>query len=161
LGYEERPDPFSHYRSGFEIRTIRRCTRIEVMTNPGTETPVRTYHLIYADQLGEPPWTDAQVRPLPVNGVSLLSQIRVEGHDGGLSEWLPPLEFEYSLFEPDRRNLLSVTGPDLPPGSLARPEYEIADLFGNGLPDIIEMDDSVRYWRNLGGGRFDWPRDMD
>ena len=34
------------------------------------------------------------------------------------------------------------------------------DLFGNGLPDILEMNGTVRYWRNLGGGRFDLPRLM-
>ena len=48
--YEQRPDPFSQYRSGFEIRTVQRCTRIDIVTNPGTETPVRTYHLTYLDQ---------------------------------------------------------------------------------------------------------------
>ena len=34
------------------------------------------------------------------------------------------------------------------------------DLFGNGLPDIVEMNGRVRYWRNLGNGRFDLPRPM-
>ena len=34
------------------------------------------------------------------------------------------------------------------------------DLFGNGLPDLLEMNGTVRYWRNLGGGRFDLPRPM-
>jgi len=37
---------------------------------------------------------------------------------------------------------------------------ELADLFGNGLPDILEMNGLVRYWRNLGDGRFDLPRPM-
>jgi hypothetical protein len=30
--YEDRPDPFSEYRSGFEIRTRKRCTRISIRT---------------------------------------------------------------------------------------------------------------------------------
>jgi hypothetical protein len=37
---------------------------------------------------------------------------------------------------------------------------EQANLFGDGLPDILEMNDTVRYWRNLGNGRFDLPREM-
>ncbi len=53
--YEDRPDPFSEYRAGFEIRTVRRCTRIEVATHPGVEILARTYHLIYLDQRGLPP----------------------------------------------------------------------------------------------------------
>jgi hypothetical protein len=48
----------------------------------------------------------------------------------------------------------------MPPFSLAAADVEMADLFGSGLPDIFEMGDTVRYWRNLGDGRFDLPRDM-
>jgi RHS repeat-associated protein len=152
--YEQRQDPFSTYKSGFEIRTVRRCTRIDVLTNPGAETSVRTYHLTYLDQRGFP------AGQLPPNGVSLLSQIQVEGHDGPKSEWMPPLEFGYTQFEPQRRRFSPVTGIELPSASLANPAYELADLLGNGLPDILEMNGTVRYWRNLGGGRFDLPRPM-
>jgi len=53
-----------------------------------------------------------------------------------------------------------VTGVGLSAHSLANPDLELADLFGNGLPDILEMNGVVRYWRNLGGDRFDWPREM-
>lgn len=49
-------------------------------------------------------------------------------------------------------------GQDFPARSLANPELELADLFGNGLPDILEMNNTVRYWRNLGNGQFDLPR---
>lgn len=152
--YENRPDPFSDYRAGFEIRTVRRCTRIEVFTQPGEEILARTYHLVYLDQRGLP------AEQLPHNGVSLLSQVRVQGHDGPSTEQLPPLEFNYTRFEPGKRGFFPVTGPAMPPGSLARPEYELVDLFGNGLPDILELNGTVRYWRNLGQGRFDLPREM-
>ncbi|HVH12887.1 MAG TPA: toxin TcdB middle/N-terminal domain-containing protein, partial [Longimicrobium sp.] len=37
---------------------------------------------------------------------------------------------------------------------------ELVDLFGRGLPDLLEMNGRVRYWRNLGGGRFDRARTM-
>ena len=152
--YETRPDSFSDYRAGFEIRTIRRCTRIEVFTQPGAEILTRTYDLIYLDQRG------LLVDRLPLNSASLLSQVRVKGHNGEASEQLPPLEFNYSHFEPKGRDFFPITGPDMPPGSLARPEYELADLFGNGLPDVLEMNGTVRYWRNLGNGTFDRPREM-
>jgi len=152
--YETRPDSFSDYRAGFEIRTIRRCARIEVFTQPGAEILTRTYDLIYLDQRG------LLVDRLPLNSASLLSQVRVKGHNGAASEQLPPLEFNYSQFEPEGRDFFPITGPDLPPGSLARPEYELADLFGNGLPDVLEMNGTVRYWRNLGNGKFDRPREM-
>ena len=152
--YETRPDPFSEYRAGFEIRTLRRCTKIEIFTQPGTEILTRIYRLIYLDQRGLP------IDRLPLNSVSLLSQVQVEGHDGAASEQLPPLEFSYSQFDPKERYFFPINGPDMPPGSLARPEYELADLFGNGLPDVLEMNGTVRYWRNLGNGKFDRPREM-
>ena len=37
---------------------------------------------------------------------------------------------------------------------------ELIDLIGNGLPDVLEMNGTVRYWRNCGNGRFDPPREM-
>jgi hypothetical protein len=29
------------------------------------------------------------------------------------------------------------------------------------LPDVLEFNEQVRYWRNLGGGRFDVMRTME
>jgi RHS repeat-associated protein len=153
--YELRPDdPHSEYRSGFEIRTRKRCTRIVVRTDAEIEQRVRTYDLIYFDQLTE------RTSPLPLNGISLLSQVKVAGHDGDKTETLPPLEFRYTSFEPERRDFFPLQGADLPAGSLGNPDLEFVDLFGNGLPDLLEMNGTARYWRNLGGGRFDLPRFM-
>ncbi|NOU13041.1 MAG: hypothetical protein HOO92_03590 [Methylococcaceae bacterium] len=152
--YENRPDPFSEYRAGFEIRTIRRCTRIQVFTHADKERLTRSYHLLYLDQ------QNPLAQPLSLNKASLLHQVRVEGHDEALSEFLPPLEFRYSQFQPNSQKFSAINGPELPPGSLAKSEYELADLFGNGLPDILEMNGTVRYWRNLGNGQFDRPREM-
>jgi hypothetical protein len=146
-----RPDPFSDYRAGFEIRTVRRCTQIDVLTEAGSETLVRSYHLLYQDQLGEP----------PRNAASLLSRIVVEGHDGASSELLPLLEFGYTDFQADRQKFAAIRGADLPAKSLADPSAELVDLFGQGLPDILEMNGTARYWRNRGDGTFDIPRPMD
>src|SRR5215471_17426758 len=95
--YEDRPDHFSEYRSGFETRTIQRCSRIDVFTHADSIILTRSYHFVYLDQRVE------SIQRLPLNGVSLLSQVRVEGHDGNESETLPPLEFGYTRFEPEGR----------------------------------------------------------
>jgi RHS repeat-associated protein len=151
--YLDRPDHFSEYRSGFEIRTVQRCSRIDVSTHTDLDALTRTYQLTYLDERGP-------LVQLPRNGVSALSQIKVVGHDGDLQEELPPLEFGYTLFEPERRDFFPLTGSELPPASLANHDFELVDLFGNGLPDILQMNGVVRYWRNLGGGVFDLPREM-
>jgi hypothetical protein len=98
-----------------------------------------------------------------LNAASLLSQVVVEGHDGELRESLPPLEFGYTTFEPAKRRYQPFTGAvgSRPERSLGDPEYELVDLFGNGLPTVLELNEQVRYWRNLGGGRFDLPRAME
>jgi RHS repeat-associated protein len=163
FNYEVRPDPFSEYRAGFEIRTTRRCTRIEVRTHADRERLVRVYHLIYLDQRNVP------TEQLPLKGGSLLSRVVVEGHDEEAhaplpkSEPLPPLEFGYTTFEPTRRRYQPLTGPSgaRPNRSLGNPEYELVDLFGNGLPSILEFKEQVRYWRNRGDGRFDLMRTME
>jgi hypothetical protein len=148
LPAKPRRDSFSDYRAGFEIRTTKRCTTIDVLTNAGAETAVRSYHLLYEDQSA----------PATSNGVSLLSQIFVEGHDGANSELLPPLEFDYTEFKPGEQKFFALKGADLPAQSLADPNTDLVDLFGQGLPDILEMNGTVRYWRNRGNGTFDLPR---
>jgi YD repeat-containing protein len=161
--YEPRLDPFSEYRGGFEIRTRKRCTNIEIRTHAEKDRLTRAYHLVYLDQRTDIPDLKGV---LPLNRVSLLSQIRVVGHNeeqpdiAKRTEELPPLEFQYSRFEPEKRDFFPITGRDLPPASLAHTDYELIDLFGNGLPDILEMNGVARYWRNLGDGSFDLPRPM-
>ncbi|WP_198535976.1 SpvB/TcaC N-terminal domain-containing protein [Pseudofrankia saprophytica] len=158
FGYEDRPDPFSEHRAGFEIRTTQRCRQIQVFTQADSDPVlVRDYQLRYADD-------PELARPTPrlSNGVSLLAQVVASGHDAAATETLPPLEFGYSAFEPERRDLIPVDGPDAPPFSLRRDGCDLADLTGDGLPDIVEIDPGpgarARFWRNLGGGRFDRPR---
>jgi RHS repeat-associated protein len=151
---EPRPDPFSDHRAGFEIRTRLRCARIDILTNAGVERLTRSYHFVYRDQ------RDGPASGLPLNGASLLDQLKVVGLDGDETEQLPPLEFGYTSFEPRKRQFIPLTGRELPAGSLGNPDLELVDLFGNGLPDILEMNGTVRYWRNLGGGVFDTPRAM-
>lgn len=149
--YEDRPDPFSAYKAGFEIRTTRRCTGIEISTHADAARLTRAYRLVYLDQV------DAQAAP--ANGTSLLHSIEVEGVDGDAREKLPPLEFGYTGFDPGRRRYQALSGVSgaLPDRSLAHPDFELADLFGRGLPVVVQIGDTARYWRNLGGGRFDAP----
>lgn len=122
FNYEDRPDPFSDNRAGFEIRTVRRCTSIEVSTHAETDLLTRTYHLVYLDQPGLP------LKAMPLNGVSLLRQIQIKGHNGNESEQLPSLEFGYSGFETEEQKFLPITGSELPPLSLTYPNIELYAL---------------------------------
>ncbi|MBI3053968.1 MAG: VCBS repeat-containing protein, partial [Betaproteobacteria bacterium] len=148
-------DQFSEYRSSFEIRTCRRCSLILVRTHPvaAAEIRDRAYRLIYLDER-----TDLAVadQVLPANGASLLSRIEVIGYDdtGSPSSELPPLDFAYTKFEPVKRKFeqLPAGAESVPP--LSDPDVELVDLHGGGLPDLVQISGSVRYWRNLGDGVF-------
>jgi RHS repeat-associated protein len=155
--YAARPDTFSSHRPGFEIRTRLRCTRIEVRTDAHRPRLVKTYRLVYLDERVEQADREAT---MPPNRVSLLRRVEVTGHNGAATQDLPPLEFSYSTFDVERRDLREVTGPDLPPASLGNGDYELIDVYGRGLPDIVELGTVARIWRNAGGGRFDVPRPM-
>jgi RHS repeat-associated protein len=146
--YEQRPDVFSNYRSGFEVRTNKRCRAIEVRIHPGDDVPVCTYELEYAND--------------SPNGTSLLRRVTAVGFgDAGDRDRLPPLEFAYTEFRPIDRRFRPVHGPDLPAASVSSPGLALIDVTGDGLPDLMELNGVARYWRNRGGGEFDWARRID
>ena len=161
IHYGERQDAFSEYRSSFEIRTRLRAERIAVHIHHDGDEIVRRYDLIYLDRRTDLPNLASLI---PLNGVSLLSRVIVTGIDkDGVPESMPPLDFGYSQFDPrdpKRRDLLAVEGESLPPGHLGKPGSDLVDLTADGLPDVIEMNGVVRYWKNVGAGRFDPPRTM-
>lgn len=147
LNYEARPDPFSGYKQGFETRCTKRCTSIETFTNAVSLIKTKTYHFNY-------------LSTLPLNGASLLQSVSVEGHNGDESEFMPPLEFGFSVFDPAKRELQEISGP-IPFASLSDKGYELVDLDGNGLPDILQLNGTARYWTNKGHGKFGPPKMMD
>lgn len=171
--YEERPDPFSDYRFGFEVRTRLRCTEIHVEVHKDdVRIPVRTYRMRYLDQRKD---IADLAEIVPYNGTSLLSQVQVIGyddvgrpydddvHDGAIREsQMPPLEMGYSSFEPKKRQFAPVRDDGLPANSFASAELQLADVYGDGLPHVIEMRDGrCRVWRNRGKGAFDLPLPLE
>ena len=153
--YEPRPDPFSDYRSGFELRTTQRCHTIRTTTHAadGIARVAREYRLGYEQA--------------PFNGVSVLTTVGVVGIDDqgppgapAAEEPLPPLTFGYSGFDPAGRRFEPLTGPGLPTAALSDPTLALVDIRGVGLPDVVELGAAQRIWRNAGGGGFELPRQL-
>jgi Salmonella virulence plasmid 65kDa B protein len=86
VSYEQRPDPFSDRRAGFELRTTQRATTIAISTHAPAATLAKTVELTYSDETGAP----------TRSGVSLLTRITIVGHDGENTQQLPPLELGYT-----------------------------------------------------------------
>ena len=163
-----RPDPFSAYRSAFEVRTYRRC-RAVLMFHDFTElgegpTLVSATEIDYHDlhQGADRPGVLEQWAHQGSTGfASMIRSITRSGYirqvDGGyLAKSMPPLEFTYStaelgteVRELDRDSLANLPAwpgrCDLPVGGPRR----------RRAPGILtEQADAWFYKSNLGCGRF-------
>ena len=152
-----RADRFSHFRAGFDIRTLRRCHRVLMFhhfAELGGPTLVRSTDFTYR--------TDADTLD------SLLTAVTVTGYDRDAAGQyraasMPPVTFTYAEFRPheQRYQSLAAQGHDLPPLALNDPQMSLVDLFGDGLPDVLHSGPGgLRYWRNLGSGLLDRPRTL-
>jgi hypothetical protein len=154
--WTRRPDPFSHYRAGLEVRTYRLCQRVLMFHQipdlptgePGYDGLVRATHFTYAYE------ADPTQAKVPV--YSRLVMVTQSGYkrvaDGQyLQKSLPPLEFEYS--EPivqDRIEELDAASLENLPIGLDGALYQWTDLHGEGIPGILtEQADAWFYKRNL------------
>jgi RHS repeat-associated protein len=149
-----RPDPFSSYRAGFEVRTYRLCQRVLIFHHFPEEPEVGADCLVRS--------TDLEYRMGAI--ASFLVSVTQSGYrrrtDGSyLRKSLPPLELEYTearidheLREIDPENL------DNLPSGLDGARFQWVDLDGEGLPGILtDQAEGWFYKRNLspvaaGGG---------
>ncbi|MEV8504293.1 SpvB/TcaC N-terminal domain-containing protein [Actinoplanes sp. NPDC051475] len=153
-----RRDPFSSYRSGFEVRTYRLCQRILMFhhfpkePDVGDDCLVRSLDLRY-----RPPARPNDTRhgdPL----ASFLASVTLTGYrrkgGGHLARSLPPLEFEYAVPTIDR-TLRTVDDVDnLPVGADGR-EYQLVDLDGEGVAGVLTQQVGAWYYKpGLGDARF-------
>jgi len=153
-----RPDPFSTYRSCFELRNHRLCRRVLMFHHFPDELGVNDY-LVRSTEF------DYQEKP---NG-SFLSQVLQSGFKriamtapSYLKRSLPPLEFEYSVsplddLTYDRLLLQEVDDESLQnlPAGIDSNSYRWVDLDGEGISGVLsEQADAWFYKRNLGEGHF-------
>ena len=152
--WKSRDDPFSSYRAGFEIRTQRLCRNVLLFHRfehlfDNQRFLVRALHLHY--------------RSTPT--LTLLSEVASTGYrkqsNGGYAcKSTPPLTLDYTPFEPQGRKFetLTVEDRDDLPGYLAPDELMLADLYGDGLPGVLQGDGTtLLYWQPEGDGHYTAP----
>lgn len=140
LEYELRPDPFSNFAFGFELRTNQRCRRISLHHDRLAPTLTRSYDLKYEQA--------------PVVGTSLLNLILVTGwrwEEGqAIESQMPPLRFSYTSFNPGKAGIRKFTSRSIPPPPLEE-DVTILDYHGTGLPGVLRLDGlGGTFWENLG-----------
>ncbi len=151
-----RRDPFSSFRSTFEVRTYRLCRRALIFHHFPEELGGKNY-LVRS--------TSFEYCEKPIG--SFLSEVKQSGHtlenDGRyLTRSLPALDLAYTespLEQPDVRGftLRDVDEESLRnlPGGIDGGNYSWLDLDGEGISGVLsEQDESWFYKNNLGGGRF-------
>ncbi len=148
-----RPDPFSTYRPGFELRTWRRCANILIT------------HFFPAELGPEPLLTKVLgFRYGLENGLSRLAQATETGWrqngSSALTLTKPPLSFAWTKAPDGPREFQPVVieaGATFGPDITSRPPT-LVDLDGNGLPGLLVSTPSqLLYWRNQGDGAFAAP----
>ncbi|MDI1435403.1 SpvB/TcaC N-terminal domain-containing protein [Polyangium sorediatum] len=143
-----RQDPFSSYRSTFEIRTYRLCRRALM------------FH--HFPELGEDPvlvrstdFTYAE-GPALTRLISATQSGYIKTESGYSKKSLPPLELGYSL--PELQTAVKLLDPrsleDLP-GGVDGQTARWVDLDGEGIPGVLcEQQGAFYYKQNLGDGHL-------
>jgi len=153
-----RPDPFSFYHSGFEVRTFRRCQKIQLVhrfpDELGNDLVVKEMSLEYENVQA--------YTPVKFQGPSLLRTILFKGYRQELSEpqSLPPLQFNYSSFRPPVAPSFQPLEIDqgTVPGYLDEEVFLPVDLNGEGLPGLLFCNNNISlYMEPLGDGKYQAP----
>ncbi|GAB2682001.1 SpvB/TcaC N-terminal domain-containing protein [Nocardia goodfellowii] len=149
-GWSVRPDPFSSYRSGFEVRTLRRCRRVLMFHHFPDAAEVGRDCLVRATEFTYSADSDPAV---PV--YTFLREVTEIGYrrtaDGYHRRSMPPVAFEYGVpvVQDTVREVDAASLENLPAGVDGR-AYRWTDLHGEGLPGVLtEQAGTWFYKRNL------------
>ncbi len=151
--WDFRDDPFSNYRSGFEVRTTRLCQRVLMFhhfpdeSDVGNDCLVRSTDFTYSheqeiDNARNPVYTFVQA-------VTQTGYKRA--NSGFLKRTLPPIEFEYTqpVVQSKVEEVDLASLENLPIG-VDGTTYQWTDLHGEGIPGLLtEQADAWFYKRNL------------
>jgi len=145
-----RQDPFSDFRSTFEIRTYRLCRRILMLHSFAELAPdwtvVHSTELTYEENP-----ISTYLRSVVQKGWTR----RADGtYDAPLA--LPSLDLDYSrpTIEPEIHTVDPKSIANLPMGIDGK-SYQLLDLDSEGIPGILTQQASAFFYkRNDGGGRF-------
>ncbi|MDR4505817.1 MAG: hypothetical protein MRK01_13680 [Candidatus Scalindua sp.] len=159
--WDFRPDAFSDYKAGFEIRTTRLCKRVLLFhvfdelalrsDKSDKKTLIKSINFEY-DTATEQDFTFLK---------TITSYGYIKRSDGSYShKKLPPLEFEYQKHDWNK-DIKSISPDALvhAPAGLDEQQYQFTDLFNEGLSGILtEQADGWYYKHNLGEGEFEQAR---
>lgn len=149
-----RSDPFSTYRAGFEIRTLRLCRSILMFH--------RFPDMFHGERFLVRALCLEQEQTPVLSFVKAVQSIGYRKQESGVYERedLPPISLQYAPFRPEEQEFkpLLVEDGGLIPGALSKGQFLPVDLYGEGLPGILYSGSTVTlYWKPQGDAVFGYP----
>ena len=149
--WRERHDPFSSYRSGFEIRTYRLCQRVLMFhhfkdESIGENCLVRSTDFNYRhQQLPE----DLKIPILTVLESAIQCSYKKKADNSYDKKTLPPVEFEYSKAKIDDEIKTIDLGSreNLPIGADGS-NYQWLDMDGEGLTGVLTQQGGTWFYKH-------------
>ncbi len=138
--WDIRQDPFSSFRSAFDIRTYRLCQRVLIFHDFDTLQCVKSTTFRYN----------------PSDKITTLEGITHTGHDGDETKSLPELLLTYQQAEisTEIQSISEVELENIPSG-VDGSTYRWMDLEGEGIPGVLYTDGANWYYKNnRGEGTF-------
>jgi len=141
---EPRPDIVTSWRSGFEMKMDRRVAALEVES---FGQRLRRYELTYEDeQISQPAVRLSRLKRVVVSGL-VTSAGELE---------LPPLDFGYVANTPATVTQLHDTSY----WQLNERGTSFFDVDGDGMADLLRLEQGNHVWKKNLGGRFSSPRPL-
>ena len=140
IAWRCRPDPFSRYRSTFEVRTYRICSRVLMFHHFPLElgTPdylVRSTNLNYS--FDEQPANSLNPVYAYLHSVKQVGYLR-QANGTYQSKEMPPLEFSYTKAEIDQTiHFVGSASLENLPSGVDGSRYQWVDLDSEGSPGIL------------------------
>ena len=147
-----RPDAFSDYKPGFEIRTTRLCRRVLLFHHfpelPGGSALIKSLDFGYD--------TGAEQDFTFLTSITTRGYLKQPDETYSLKN-LPPTEFRYQKHDWNAEvKTISTENQVHAPVGLDEAQYQFTDLFGEGLAGILtEQANGWYYKHNLGKGNFE------
>ena len=150
--WDYRPDTFSEYKSGFEIRTTRLCKRVLLYHHFSAPNEydglVKSLNFEYD--------TTTQQNFTFLKSITAFGYIK-QNNGTYTQKNLPAIEFEYQKHDWNKE-VKSISHDNLihAPAGLDEQQYLFTDLFNEGLLGILtEQANGWYYKHNLGNGEFE------
>lgn len=158
--WSARPDAFSSFRAGFDIRTYRLCKQV-LLFHRFAELPINPY-LVSATSFDYEGFATAQPSPQALEGFTYLKKARQTGfvYNASTQQFdgksMPSLDFEYQAHAWHTAiETLDTAALTNAPVGINNSGYQWVDLHGEGIAGILTEQAGAWYYKaNQGGGQL-------